>query len=361
MSQSGEEERTDGAASHAARSLAAGADATTMNIGDRGEQAPNTRQPESASLTVGTSDVSITATPSSVAPTKALFRKVAAPFLILLGGAGLFWALLSEWPLSNSTLALLGGLFFLVGVGATSDKYLSIMSNAALSEVLPLRRILGIEAPSKPSALETASVVAKGIRAIHLLERRNEELLAGAPPRQTTAIDDVIGWCEQLRARLRLEIDTLSKRGNLNLIIGILTTLAAAGVLSYVVLTSPTGPTTNTELVLHYGPRFTFAVFIETFSFFFLRLYRATLAEIKYIQNELTNAESKIIGLLGALMSEGAEVRSGAITQFLTTERNFVLRAGETTVELERTKAERVATKELVDALSAAVKNVRGS
>ncbi|MBI5525005.1 MAG: hypothetical protein HY897_01580 [Deltaproteobacteria bacterium] len=39
----------------------------------------------------------------------------------------------------------------------------------------------------------------------------------------------------------------------------------------------------------HYVPRITTVTFIEVFAFFFLKLYRASLIEIKFYQNELTS------------------------------------------------------------------------
>ena len=76
--------------------------------------------------------------------------------------------------------------------------------------------------------------------------------------------------------RLRQQIESLNRRANLNLIIGVLTTLLAVGLLAYMVLTVSESFTDITALLSHYVPRITTVVFIEVFSFFFLRLYKSS-------------------------------------------------------------------------------------
>lgn len=88
--------------------------------------------------------------------------------------------------------------------------------------------------------------------------------------------------------RLFDQIAILRKRGNLNLVIGIATTLVAALTLILtVILASPNG-TQWEKLLAYFIPRISTVIFVEVFSFFFLRLYKATLAEEKYYQNEIT-------------------------------------------------------------------------
>ena len=150
-----------------------------------------------------------------------------------------------------------------------------------------------------------------------------------APLREATA------KAEQMEARLKGEILDLARRGNVNLALGMLTTMIGLLVLGYAVMGSP--PTTTTEdLVLHFLPRLSFAIFVEVFAYFFLRLYKQGLGEIKYFQNELTNIESHAIAIQLALHSNQAELLADMSRRLAATERNFVLKDGQTTVELER-------------------------
>ncbi|RYD71677.1 MAG: hypothetical protein EOP84_24485 [Verrucomicrobiaceae bacterium] len=88
--------------------------------------------------------------------------------------------------------------------------------------------------------------------------------------------------------RLLLEIETLGRRGNINLVVGVFTTILAAAMLAYMVFNSTFQGTTLVEILAHYIPRVTVIVFIEVFSFFFLRLYKSTLGEIRSYQDDLT-------------------------------------------------------------------------
>lgn len=88
--------------------------------------------------------------------------------------------------------------------------------------------------------------------------------------------------------RLSREIESLSRRANLNLVIGVLTTCVAVGLLVYLVLGSTSEHATVLSLMSEYLPRVTVALFIEAFAFFFLRLYKSNLEEIKYYQEKIS-------------------------------------------------------------------------
>ncbi len=144
---------------------------------------------------------------------------------------------------------------------------------------------------------------------------------------------------ENTRLRLRQEISALGRRGNVNLVIGVFTTIAAVGILTTTVL-DPEVKLTKDTLISHFAPRLTLSIFIEVFSFFFLRLYKSGLSEIKYFQNELTNIEMKYVSLDVALRTKKEGSINSVINEFSVTERNFVLNKGQSTVEIERSKLE---------------------
>jgi undecaprenyl pyrophosphate synthase len=99
---------------------------------------------------------------------------------------------------------------------------------------------------------------------------------------------------------------------------------------------------------LHFIPRLSLVIFIEFFSFFFLKLYRNSLHEIKYYQNELTNLEVKSTAITFAVNYGKVEDISLIIKDISSTERNFKLQKDESTVELERNKAETHDLKEIL-------------
>lgn len=152
--------------------------------------------------------------------------------------------------------------------------------------------------------------------------------------------------------RLKDEIQALTGRANINLIIGIVTTLAGIGVLWYTVYTSDIDYSSVSNVVGHYLPRLSVVVLIEVFAYFFLRLYKGGLAEIKYYQNELTNFESRFLALLLAFRRNDSEILGKVILELAATERNFVLSLGQTTVELEKERQRGEHIGELADSLS---------
>ncbi|CAM5295725.1 hypothetical protein [Pseudomonas fragi] len=162
--------------------------------------------------------------------------------------------------------------------------------------------------------------------------------------------------------RLKREISDLRLRSNINLLIGMLITAGGLWLLWSTVSMLDTstllkalaseGEESNVKfyknLVLPVIPRVMLVVFVEVFAYFFLRLYRNGLSEIKYFQNELTNIESKLTAAEFAYVTKNEDALKFSIESLSKTERNFVLEKGQTTVELERAKAESQLSKDLI-------------
>jgi hypothetical protein len=105
-------------------------------------------------------------------------------------------------------------------------------------------------------------------------------------------------------ARLRSETASLGRRAALNLTIGAVTTLIAASVLFYLVVAQEKQFDSVPIMLNYYIPRLSLVVFIEVFAFFFLRLYRATLMEIRVCQRETTDFALNISAIETAWASE---------------------------------------------------------
>jgi hypothetical protein len=100
--------------------------------------------------------------------------------------------------------------------------------------------------------------------------------------------------------RLSNETEALSRRGNLNLVLGSATTALGLALLAFFVLYSTPPAKSLVEFGMHFILRVTLVIFIQVFAYFFLRLYKSSLQEIKYFQNELTTIQQKQIALLAA-------------------------------------------------------------
>lgn len=174
-------------------------------------------------------------------------------------------------------------------------------------------------------------------------ERAGDELIESLRSKAKQEARERVLWdvFERTAVRIREEVEALSRRGNLNLLLGMASTLVGISVLAYAVFTSDLGRGATREVLNHYIPRLSLALFVQVFAYFFLRLYKSSLAEIKYFQNELTNLEARFIAVVLARQAGDKDAFGSVLEQLAATERNFVLEKGQTTVELERERSSR--------------------
>jgi hypothetical protein len=127
--------------------------------------------------------------------------------------------------------------------------------------------------------------------------------------------------------RLQRELAALTRRGNVNLVLGIVST--TIGIWFLFRFVTELGPIPAAASPWHYQPvraALSFVIIIEVFAYFFLALYKSSLAEIKFFQNEITNVEAKTIALSSALSSSDVAVATDVIRLLAQTERNYVAR-----------------------------------
>lgn len=157
--------------------------------------------------------------------------------------------------------------------------------------------------------------------------------------------------------RLSDEVSALTRRGSLNLSLGIITTITGLIILGYFIVNKDIQGTDFTSFSVGFFPRISLVVLIEVFAYFFLRLYKASLSEIKYFQNEMTNVEAKYVALFTAIESSDNDTQAVVVKSFSATERNHVLEKGQTTVELEKSKADKEEINNLVKTIAEMIKN----
>ena len=124
------------------------------------------------------------------------------------------------------------------------------------------------------------------------------------------------------RRRIRSELQDVQRRGQLNLTIG--SVFAVVGILFLglsIALDLFSGASLSVNNIV---PRMSFVVVVELFAYFFLRLYGATMNEIRFFQNELTNVESKYVALRTAMDLSDKKTTNKVISEFAQTERNYV-------------------------------------
>jgi len=162
---------------------------------------------------------------------------------------------------------------------------------------------------------------------------------------------------ESINQRIGFEITRLSKSANINLVFGSLSTLFAIGFLGYEVLYNPVNFTELIPLLSHYIPRISIVIFVELFAFFFLKIYKTNLSDIKYFHNEKTNIDLKLIAIKSAISSKNETIIQLAIEELANTERNFILKKGESTIEIEKEKMDIRNNRNIIDALKEIIKS----
>ena len=167
---------------------------------------------------------------------------------------------------------------------------------------------------------------------------------------------------EGITRRLRREITDLRLRSNVNLLIGMVITggglyllWATVSIIDSSELLkqlASEGDDSNYKFIKNIAlpiiPRILLVVFIEVFAYFFLKLYKNGLSEIKYFQNELTNIESKLAAVEFSHLTKNQDALKISIESLSKTERNFIIEKGQTTVELERAKSESELTRNII-------------
>ena len=161
---------------------------------------------------------------------------------------------------------------------------------------------------------------------------------------------------ESINQRIGFEINRLSKSANINLVFGSLSTMFAIGFLGYEVIYNPVKFTELIPLLSHYIPRISIVIFVEVFAFFFLKIYKTNLSDIKYFHNEKTNIDLKLIAIKSAISSKNEAIIQLVIEELAKTERNFILKKGESTIELEKERIDIRNSKNIIDTLKDIIK-----
>jgi hypothetical protein len=152
---------------------------------------------------------------------------------------------------------------------------------------------------------------------------------------------------EFFRIRIEEEIDALGGRGRVNLTIG--AAFAVCGIIVLGIISVYSSYADHNDLLYRFAPRLTFVLFIESLAFFFLGLYRHSIFETKYFQNELTNLESRCIALENALFVGDSDLIRQVCASLASTERNFLLKKGETTIDIRLRELAQSGDKTLTD------------
>ena len=272
---------------------------------------------------------------------------------------------------SQFGMVLLGTGLSIVVLGLTMDVYLYLRSTAPVrymsfsrqsdDEIEKLKSELqAVKEQAEEFAAERGKVLLSPEDVAEIKQRTVEglnkeaveeisakiraEVLDKAASEQATQIVSLISkGITASQSRLATEVESLGRRANVNLSIGFLVSLVGMIALAFFIWTASselTGDVNVMQVVVRFLTKLSLVIFMQVFAYFFLRLYRYSLFEIKYFQNELTNIEQKYIALNVAMQSGNKDAVAKITAELSKAERNFILKKGETTVGLQREEIE---------------------
>lgn len=196
----------------------------------------------------------------------------------------------------------------------------AILFQLALSARFNDRRAQRSEVPPEPAADEPSEAAPRTAEERTLRERERH------------LFNIRTAFRRNLR-RMINETERIQRTGFLNLMIGILFSVVALGILGYPLIAPNTTPATDwITIVERFAPRMSVGVLIQLIGFFFLRLYVAGENELHYIRNEITNLESRSIGYNAAAINNDKTAMKDVVAQLVRTERNFKLKKDERTL-----------------------------
>ena len=255
---------------------------------------------------------------------------------------------------------------FFIGIGFILMKYLqsndyskkdSFIKEIYLNELSELKYSIEVlknkSGKGKETEININNIVEEAIQnkfSDRFIQQRIEENYKNEAIKDKK-IKNLIYSIENKSNRLDDEILRLRKSANINLVIGTLSTFLSIFCLVYEVFYNEVSFTNTTQILSHYIPRISLVIFIEIFAFFFLKLYKSNLFEIKYFNNEKTNIDFKVFSLKTAIHYEDTEMIKSCISNFIETERNFIIKKDESTIDLEKHKYDNLSNTDLKDML----------
>lgn len=184
--------------------------------------------------------------------------------------------------------------------------------------------------------------------------REEFQQVYGREARSIAILQAVEGHYKSLRERLTKARQTQIRNAVLNLFVGFIFAVAGLFYLGNYTSAIEVTPDQIAKAATEFSVRLSLVVLLEILAFFFLSLYRTGLTESKYFENELTNMEARMMAFLGACRSETKTALNDVLKDLARTERNFLLKRGESTVSLRQQELADQQTKTLLDRLAKA-------
>lgn len=126
----------------------------------------------------------------------------------------------------------------------------------------------------------------------------------------------------QTLARIQRAILAQNAKANFNLAIGVVTAIIGVALLIFFIPNYNSDVFDLSQFLITLLPRLSVVVLIETFAYFFLRMYKYNLNEIKYFQNEATSIEHRLQALNIAIYLDDKEILKTILLTFSEMDKN---------------------------------------
>ncbi|MBI4806070.1 MAG: hypothetical protein HY795_12620 [Desulfovibrio sp.] len=144
------------------------------------------------------------------------------------------------------------------------------------------------------------------------------------------------------RTRLRNNLKTLTMHAVVNLVLAVFVIFVTLFLLVYLTMVSFKDGDLSSQQIYS---RIILLGFAQFTTFIFMKIYRSLMSDIKYIVNEITNIEQKYIALHAACIFSENKSLDAILNKLVNCERNFILKKGETTPDIEKERISQLDSK----------------
>lgn len=138
-------------------------------------------------------------------------------------------------------------------------------------------------------------------------------------------------------AGIQQQLTKQQRNANFNVLLGMTFAIFGLLVMGYIlyesyIRTGAGGLKGWEQFVFEFIPKLTFVVLFESIAFFFLQAYKDDRSMVRYLRNESTNVESRVLGLISGIFFGKESDIGAAVKTLLATERNFLIKKDEKVV-----------------------------
>ncbi|MES3017495.1 MAG: hypothetical protein V4721_06945 [Bacteroidota bacterium] len=154
--------------------------------------------------------------------------------------------------------------------------------------------------------------------------------------------NQILRFFSDTQDRIKDECNRLNKQALINLFLCFFIAFVLITVVTYTSFFSSdlTNSSSLEMILIRLAPRILTVAGLLTMFLYFVKMYKANIADVKYYQNELTNVEMYQVAWQTSVLAGDSKASIDIISKFTDIDRNRIIATGQTTIELERLRLE---------------------